>query len=85
VFRDRLGAEDLEWERGRAWAFEQALGLVWYYADSNPVMSALGRRTLQRISADCTIAAAGHTHRSRHDPSDDRADRVVDSQTGRRP
>src|SRR5205085_2005103 len=43
---------DLEWERGKAWAFEQAMGLVWYYADSNPAMSRMGRRTLERIQAD---------------------------------
>jgi aminoglycoside phosphotransferase (APT) family kinase protein len=52
VFRDDLKCDDLEWERGKAWAFEQAVGLVWYYAESNPVMSQLGRRTLQRILAD---------------------------------
>jgi aminoglycoside phosphotransferase (APT) family kinase protein len=52
VLRDDLRCEDLEWERGRAWAFEQALGLVWYYADSNPAMSRMGRRTLDRIQAD---------------------------------
>ncbi|WP_405937366.1 aminoglycoside phosphotransferase family protein [Streptomyces sp. NBC_00726] len=49
VFRQALGCDDLEWERGRAWAFEQAMGLVWYYAESNPPMSALGRRTLTRL------------------------------------
>jgi hypothetical protein len=27
------------------------MGLVWYYADSNPVMSRLGRTTLDRIMA----------------------------------
>ncbi|HEX6354702.1 aminoglycoside phosphotransferase family protein [Actinophytocola sp.] len=52
AFRTALGCGDLEWERGRAWAFEQAMGLVWYYAESNPVMSELGRRTLARITAD---------------------------------
>jgi hypothetical protein len=41
--------DDLEWERGKAWAFEQAMGLVWYYVESNPVMSRMGRRTLERI------------------------------------
>lgn len=51
VLRTGLGCGDLEWERGRAWAFEQAMGLVWYYADSNPVMSRIGRRTLDRIMA----------------------------------
>jgi hypothetical protein len=28
---------------------EQAMGLVWYYEHSNPTMSAIGRRTLDRI------------------------------------
>ncbi|WP_233220234.1 aminoglycoside phosphotransferase family protein [Micromonospora sp. RP3T] len=52
ALRERLGCDDLTWERGRAWAFEQAMGLVWYYRESNPVMSRLGRRTLERITAD---------------------------------
>jgi aminoglycoside phosphotransferase (APT) family kinase protein len=51
VLRAAVGSSDLDWERGWAWAFEQALGLVWYYAESNPVMSRLGRRTLDRILA----------------------------------
>jgi aminoglycoside phosphotransferase (APT) family kinase protein len=49
VFRRALACDDLEWERGRAWAFHQAMGLVWYYVESNPAMSATGRRTLDRI------------------------------------
>ncbi|MCG7523538.1 aminoglycoside phosphotransferase family protein [Streptomyces sp. OfavH-34-F] len=49
VLRRALGCDELEWERGKAWAFEQAMGLVWYYAESNPQMSAMGRRTLDRI------------------------------------
>lgn len=49
ALRDALGTGDLEWRRGMAWAFQQAMGLVWYYADSNPVMSRTGRRTLDRI------------------------------------
>ena len=52
VLRKALGTDDLEWQRGTAWAFQQAMGLVWYYADSNPVMSQIGRRTLDRILAD---------------------------------
>jgi hypothetical protein len=32
-------------------AFEQAMGLVWYYAENNPAMSWIGRRTLARIMA----------------------------------
>jgi aminoglycoside phosphotransferase (APT) family kinase protein len=49
VFRAGLGSSDLDWARGQAWAFEQAMGLVWYYAESNPAMSQLGRRTLSRL------------------------------------
>jgi hypothetical protein len=49
VLRTALRCTSLEWERSKAWAFEQAMGLVWYYADSNPVMSQLGRTTLNRI------------------------------------
>jgi len=51
-FRVMLHCDDLEWARGAAWAFEQALGAAWYYADSNPTMSEMGRRTLARITAD---------------------------------
>lgn len=52
ALREDLRCDDLEWARGQAWAFEQALGLVWYYADSNPAMSRLGRRTLARLLAE---------------------------------
>ncbi len=47
--RRLLGCGDVEWARGRAWAFEQAMGLVWYYVESNPVMAELGRSTLDRL------------------------------------
>ena len=49
VLRDRLGCGDEEWARGQGWAFAQAIGLVWYYALGNPVMAAVGRRTLDRL------------------------------------
>jgi aminoglycoside phosphotransferase (APT) family kinase protein len=52
VLHDELNCDDLEWERGKAWAFEQAMGAVWYYVQSNPAMSLMGQRTLQRIMAD---------------------------------
>lgn len=52
VLREALGCGDLEWERGKAWAFQQAMGVAWYYRDSNPAMSRMGRRTLARILAD---------------------------------
>ena len=58
ALRDDLRCDDLEWERGKAWAFEQAMGLVWYYADSNPAMSRMGRRTLERLQAGTSPAHA---------------------------
>ena len=56
ALRADLGCDDLEWERGQAWAFEQAMGAAWYYVDSNPAMSRMGRRTIARILADGTPA-----------------------------
>jgi aminoglycoside phosphotransferase (APT) family kinase protein len=50
VLRQVLGCSDVQWRRGMAWAFQQAMGLVWYYARSNPTMSACGRRTLERLT-----------------------------------
>jgi aminoglycoside phosphotransferase (APT) family kinase protein len=52
VLRDDLKCEDLEWERGKAWACEQSMGAVWHYVGSNRAMSLVGQRTLQRIMAD---------------------------------
>jgi aminoglycoside phosphotransferase (APT) family kinase protein len=52
VFREELGCDDLEWQRSKAWAFAQSMGAVWYYIESNPVMSDMGRRTLTRIVED---------------------------------
>jgi aminoglycoside phosphotransferase (APT) family kinase protein len=52
VFRDSLECSDLEWDRGKAWAFEQSMGAVWYYVESNRAMSLMGQRTLRRIMAD---------------------------------
>lgn len=52
VFRGELDVSSIEWWRGAAWAFQQAMGLVWYYRESNPGMSALGRSTLHRILSE---------------------------------
>lgn len=52
VLRTELACSDLEWERGKAWAFAQAMGLPWYYRESNPAMCALGLSTLRRLTAD---------------------------------
>ena len=52
VFREELAPDDLEWERSKAWAFEQSMGAVWYYAETNVPMSKMGQRTLSRILAN---------------------------------
>jgi aminoglycoside phosphotransferase (APT) family kinase protein len=56
VLRERLGCDNVEWQRGKAWAFQQAIGAVWYYIESNPAMSRMGQRTLERIMADTSLA-----------------------------
>ena len=63
ALRADLGCDDVEWARGQAWAFEQAMGLVWYYADTNPRMSRLGRRTLNQILAPTSTSARPATFR----------------------
>ncbi|PTE12140.1 aminoglycoside phosphotransferase [Mesorhizobium helmanticense] len=55
TFRRHLQVEDLWWKRGSAWAFQQAMGLVWYYRRTNPAMSELGRSTISRILDDPEI------------------------------
>lgn len=49
LLRRELGCGDLQWERGRAWAFQQAAGAYWYYQHTNPRMADMGRSTLERI------------------------------------
>lgn len=57
VLRESVGAGDVEWLRGAAWAFQQAIGLGWYYEESNPAMSALGLSTLRRLLDDPELSA----------------------------
>jgi aminoglycoside phosphotransferase (APT) family kinase protein len=52
ALRAELASDELEWSRGQAWALQQAMGLVRYYAESNPVMARVGRSTVARILAD---------------------------------
>jgi aminoglycoside phosphotransferase (APT) family kinase protein len=52
LLRDVVGCDELEWQRGKAWALEQAMGAIWYYVESNAAMSLMGRCTLERILAD---------------------------------
>ena len=57
VLRSELACRDVEWWRGAAWAFQQAMGLMWYYRETNPGMSALGQTTLSRILNDPELSA----------------------------
>ncbi len=50
--RARLDCDDLQWERGKAWAFQQAAGAFWYYQHTNPPMATMGKTTLQRLTVD---------------------------------
>ncbi|MGM9470375.1 aminoglycoside phosphotransferase family protein [Pseudarthrobacter sp. YS3] len=57
VLRSELACGDVEWWRGAAWAFQQAMGLVWYYRETNPGMSTIGKTTLARILSDPVLSA----------------------------
>ncbi len=52
IFRDILDVDDGTWRRGRGIALHQALGLIPYYAITNPELSGLGLRMLREILAD---------------------------------
>jgi aminoglycoside phosphotransferase (APT) family kinase protein len=52
LLRKVLGCDALEWRRGKAWALEQAMGVVWYYRESNPPMAHMGEVTLRRLLED---------------------------------
>ncbi len=49
LMRTDLGCSALQWERGAAWAFQQAIGAYWYYERTNRAMAEMGRTTLERI------------------------------------
>ena len=49
AFRAALGSDDNEWRRGMGWSFAQAIGSLWYYVETNPVMSRTAHRTLTAL------------------------------------
>jgi aminoglycoside phosphotransferase (APT) family kinase protein len=51
AFRTALGSDDDEWRRGMGWSFAQAIGCLWYYVDTNPVMSRTAHHTLTALLA----------------------------------
>ena len=77
VLRTRLHIQSDEWLRGAAWAFAQAMGLVWYYHHTNPSMSALRQdhaRATRRRRGDPPLRGSFRTRR--HDGTDWR-DRIA--------
>lgn len=49
AFRTALGSDDAEWRRGMGWSFAQAVGCLWYYVETNPVMSRTAHHTLTAL------------------------------------
>ena len=49
AYRAALACDDDEWDRGKGWALAQAIGCLWYYRETNPVMSQTAHRTLQAL------------------------------------
>ncbi|GAA2901076.1 phosphotransferase [Microbacterium esteraromaticum] len=58
ALRAAIAPSEDEWRRGAAWALQQAMGLVWYYRESNPAMARLGRSTVRRVLEDQDVARA---------------------------
>lgn len=52
AFRSALNVDDAEWDRGKGWAFAQAIGCLAHYRDTNRVMSQTARTTLLALLAD---------------------------------
>jgi aminoglycoside phosphotransferase (APT) family kinase protein len=59
AFRAALDVGDAEWDRGKGWAFAQAVGCLHYYRTTNPVMSKTARRTLEALLVDADPALQG--------------------------
>ncbi|WP_350281503.1 aminoglycoside phosphotransferase family protein [Kribbella sp. HUAS MG21] len=49
AFRAVVGSDDAEWRRGMGWSFAQAIGCLWYYVETNPVMSRTAHHTLTAL------------------------------------
>ncbi|TCC12337.1 aminoglycoside phosphotransferase family protein [Kribbella soli] len=49
AFRVALGSDEAEWRRGMGWSFAQAIGCLWYYVETNPIMSRTAHHTLTAL------------------------------------
>jgi aminoglycoside phosphotransferase (APT) family kinase protein len=52
TFRDALDIDDGTWNRARGFALHQAVAIIPYYAETNPGLVALARRTVEEVLAD---------------------------------
>lgn len=52
VYRVALGADEVTWLRGRAWALSIAIIQLPYYLETNPVLAANSRHVLAAVVAD---------------------------------
>ncbi len=52
VFRKAVNADDAAWARGRGWALSVALVALPYYRDTNPILAAMARYTIDEILDD---------------------------------
>ena len=53
AFRAALRVDEATWARGRGWALSVALIQLPYYWDTNPLLVASARRTVDEVLADC--------------------------------
>jgi len=52
TFRRALDVDDATWNRARGYALHQALLIIPYYAETNPVFVALAKRTVEQVLAE---------------------------------
>lgn len=52
VFRDALAVDDATWARGRGWALSIGLIALPYYADTNPALAGIARRSIDAVLRD---------------------------------
>jgi aminoglycoside phosphotransferase (APT) family kinase protein len=52
VFRETLGVDDAQWERGRGWAVSVALVALPYYHVRNPALAANSLRVLEQVLSE---------------------------------
>jgi aminoglycoside phosphotransferase (APT) family kinase protein len=49
LFHGEVDVDDATWERGRGWALALGVGAVDVYQKSNPVLAAMGRRSIAEV------------------------------------